>query len=335
MNTYHSFTSNRVLLATTLVAAMGVCPAISAHAADSDTSFPSHAIHLIVPFSAGGGTDILARLFAKSIALDLGQPVVVDNVAGAGGIIGAQQLARAPADGYTLMFGTPGTIQINPAIKPVQYDPYKDFAAVSQFSDSPMVLVVNDKTPWKSVSDVVQAARAKPASINFGSAGIGSISHLSAEMFEFLADVKMTHVPYRGTAPAITDLRAGLLQLQVENMPAVYELIKNGQIRALAVGTRQRSSFLPDLPTMEQAGVPGYVSTSWTGLFAPATTPPGVLKRLEQAAIAAAKEPDVLKALQELGAQPVGSDSAAFGTMLKTNQPLIDKTIKAAGLAKD
>ncbi|MBV7483379.1 tripartite tricarboxylate transporter substrate binding protein [Bordetella sp. BOR01] len=325
----------RALLATMLAAAASLCLATPTQAADSPLQFPTHPIHLVVPFSAGGGTDILARLFAKSISQTLGQPVVVDNIAGAGGIIGAQQVARAAADGYTLMFGTPGTVQINPAIKPVQYDPYKDFTPISQFSDSPMVLVVNGQTPWKSVPELIEAARAKPGSINYGSAGIGSISHLSAEMFEFLADVKMTHVPYRGTSQAITDLRAGVLQLEIENMPAVLELIKAGQVRALAVGADQRSPFLPDLPTMEQAGVPGYRSTSWTGLFAPAGTPPAVMERLELAAVAAARDPDILKALQELGTQAIGSRSAAFRSMLESSQPLIDKTVKAAGLATD
>ncbi|MGH8811310.1 MAG: Bug family tripartite tricarboxylate transporter substrate binding protein [Advenella sp.] len=305
----------------------------AAHSTDSATAFPTHALHLVVPFSAGGGTDILARLFAKSISQSLDQPVVVDNVAGAGGIIGAQQVARATADGYTLMFGTPGTVQINPAIKPVQYDPYKDFIPISQFSDSPMVLVVNKQTPWKTVPELIEAARTKPGSLNYGSAGIGSISHLSAEMFEFLTNIKMTHVPYRGTSQAITDLRAGILQLEIENMPAVLELIKAGQVRALAVGSDQRSPFLPDLPTLDQTGVSGYRSTSWTGLFTPAGTPPLVVERLEHAAVAAARDPDVLKALQDLGAQAVGSDSTAFRTMLKNNQPLIDKTIRAAGLA--
>ncbi|OWT61787.1 Bug family tripartite tricarboxylate transporter substrate binding protein [Candidimonas nitroreducens] len=318
------------VLACAAAACAGVLPARASVAAGH---FPDRPIHLVVPFSAGGGTDVLGRLLAKSIGHTLGQSVVVENVAGAGGIIGAQQVARAPADGYTLMVGTPGTIQINPAMKPVRYDPQKDFVAVSQFSDSPMVLIVNKDTPWHSVRDLIAAARAKPGGINFGSAGVGSIAHLSGEMFDFLAKVKMTHVPYRGTAQALTDLRSGVLQVEFENMPAVLGLIKSGQVRALAIGSAKRSRFLPDLPTMAEAGVPGYQSTSWTGLFAPAGTPPAVVQRLEQAVMAAAHDPAVDKALQGLGTEPVGNRSADFRDMLARDQHLIDRTIKAAGLA--
>jgi tripartite-type tricarboxylate transporter receptor subunit TctC len=324
----------RAALVSVLACAAALCTAaLPARASDAAGHFPDRAIHLVVPFSAGGGTDVLGRLLAKSVGRTLGQSVVVENVAGAGGIIGAQQVARAPADGYTLMVGTPGTIQINPAMKPVRYDPQKDFVAVSQFSDSPMVLIVNKDTPWHSVRDLIAAARAKPGAINFGSAGVGSIAHLSGEMFDFLAKVKMTHVPYRGTAQALTDLRSGVLQVEFENMPAVLGLIKSGQVRALAIGSAKRSRFLPDLPTMAEAGVPGYQSTSWTGLFAPAGTPAAVVTRLEQAVMAAARDPAVDKALQGLGTEPVGSRSADFRDMLARDQHLIDRTIKAAGLA--
>lgn len=308
--------------------------ALMASSAQAASSYPARPIHLVVPFSAGGGTDILARLFAKSASKTLGESVVVDNIDGAGGIIGALQVARAPADGYMLLFGTPGTVQINPAMKPVHYDPLKDFIAVSQFSDSAMVLVVNTKTPWHSTQDLINAARAKPGTINYGSAGVGSISHLSVAMFDYLAKVNMTHVPYRGTAPALTDLRAGRLQLEIENMPAVLGLIQTGQLRALAVGSAQPSPLLPGVPTLAQSGVPGYDSSSWTGVLAPAKTPPDVVAKLQHAVEVAAHDPDIIKTLKNLGAQPVGGTSDQFRTMLVQGQTLITETVKAAGLAQ-
>lgn len=297
------------------------------------TDFPTHPIRLVVPFAAGGGTDVLARVMANAMSQSLGRPVIVDNVTGAGGVIGALQVAHAPADGYTLIAGTPGSIQINPVMQPdLRYDPAKDFVPVSQFSDSPIVLVVNKDTPWTSVQQLIDAARSRPGAINFGSAGVGSFSHFSAEMFEMLAKVRLTHVPYRGTAPALTDLRGGSLQVQFENLPAVLGLVNDGQLRALATGSPTRSAFLPNLPTLAEAGVTGYESSSWTGLFAPAATPPVVLARIEQAVVAAAHAPAVVKTLHDLGAEPVGSTNAAFRAYLARRQALVEQTVKASGM---
>ncbi|HYF16531.1 MAG TPA: tripartite tricarboxylate transporter substrate binding protein [Ramlibacter sp.] len=296
-------------------------------------SFPNKPIRLVVPFAAGGGTDVLARLLAKALSSSLGQQVVVENVTGAGGVVGAQQVARATPDGYTLMIGTPGSILINPAMQPdLRYNADKDFVPVAQFSDSPIILVVNRDTPFRTVADLVAAARDKPGALNFGSAGVGSISHFSTEMFQMLAKVKMTHVPYRGTAPALTDLRAGTLQVQFENLPAIIGLIQEQQVRPLAIGSGRRSSLLPDVPTLIEAGVPGYESSSWTGLFAPAGTPADVLTRLERAVAEAVRDPATQKSLKDLGAEPVGNRSAEFRAFLGQRRPLVEQTVKAAGM---
>ena len=327
----------RKISAMVVCAAAALCATAAWPQATSDGDrYPTRTIRLIVPFAAGGGTDVLARLMAKAMGDDLKQPVIVENVAGAGGTIGAEQVARAKGDGYTLLIGTPGTIQINPAMQQnLRYHPQKDFVPISRFSDSPTVLVVNENTPYHSVQDLIDAARAKPGAINFGSAGVGSLAHFSAEMFQYLAKVRMTHVPYRGTSQAMTDLRSGTLQVEFENLPPVLELIKSNQLRALAIGSATRSSFLPDLPTLAEKGLPNYESTSWTGLFAPASTPPAIVARLERAAIAAAHNPEVLVSLKKLGTEPTGSTAAEFRIFLERRQPLVDIIVKASNMAAE
>jgi tripartite-type tricarboxylate transporter receptor subunit TctC len=192
--------------------------------------------------------------------------------------------------------------------------------------------VVNVDSPWKTVQDVVNAARARPGELNFGSAGVGSSTHLNTELFMLLANVRMTHIPYRGTAPAITDMRGGRLQLQLENLPAVQGLIKDNQIRAIAVGSPQRSRLMPDLPTVAESGVPGYESSSWTGLFAPAGTPANVVAQLERVVKQAAQSPSVASTLSNMGAEPVGSDSAEFRKFLDRNRSLVERTVQAANM---
>jgi tripartite-type tricarboxylate transporter receptor subunit TctC len=294
--------------------------------------FPSKPIRLVVPFSAGGGTDIMSRMLARAIGQRLNTAVVVENQGGAGGTIGANQVAAAAPDGYTLMAGTPGTIHINPAMQSgLRYKP-SDFIAISQFSDSSIVLVINKTLPYNSVADLLAAARAKPGSLNFGSAGPGSIADLSGELFASLAHIKMTHIPYRGTGQSLTALRSGFIQVLLENMPAVLGPIKGGEIKALGVGSAKRSSFLPDVPTIAEAGVPGYESSSWMGLFAPVATPPAIVDKLQRAAIDAAHDPEVMKMLHGLGAEAVGSESKQFQKDLDRRRVVIDRLVKSTNM---
>ena len=296
-------------------------------------AFPSRSIRLIVPFAAGGGTDILARLLAAGMSTRLGQQVVVENLTGAGGTIGAMQVARSTPDGHTLMIGTPGSILINPAMQPdLKYSAQNDFIPVSKFSESPVVLIANKDVPWTSAQEFLAAARAKPGSINYGSAGQGSIEHLSAEMFELLTKVQMVHVPYRGTAQSLTDLRSGAIQVIFENLPPVLKLIQAKEIKAFAMGSKDRSRFLPDLPTLSESVAPGYDSTSWTGLFAPTGTPAAVVSRLEKIAMEVARDPKVSAVVRELGGESVGSSAEELKTFLAQRRPVIEQIVKSSGM---
>jgi tripartite-type tricarboxylate transporter receptor subunit TctC len=313
-----------------LVAALAaVVSTAAAHAQDG--GYPSRPIRLIVPFAAGGGTDTLSRIFAQVISEQLKGTVVVENVGGAGGSIGTAQAAKAPADGYTLVSATP-SIAINPHIqKNVPYNVLRDFAPVAQITTSPVVLVVSKDVPVKSVDDLIALARQKPGAISYGSAGIGSFTFLAAELFKSLAKVDITHVPYRGTGPALIDLMAGRIQVQFENAPAVLGQIRNGELRAIAVGTTKPSAILPELPTIA-ATVPGYESSSWFGLLAPAATPRPVIDRLNAAINKGLDDPAIRKRLATLGVERVGGTSDAFGVYLKAKVEETDKIAKAAGL---
>lgn len=302
-------------------------------ASSAPGDYPTKPLRLIVPFGAGGGSDLLARTLAMALGESLKQTVIVENISGAGGTIGATQTAQASADGYTLMAGTPGPILINPAMQEgMRYDAKKDFVAVSQFSDSPVVLVVNNDLPVKSVQDLIDLAKKQPGRINYGSAGRGSIADLSAQLFNHLAGVELNHVPYRSGSQSLTDLRSGVIQVVFENLPPALNLIELGQVRVLGVGSTQPSRFLPAVPTIAQAGVPGYQSTSWLGLFAPANLPINVLSRLESAARSAVELPKVLDALKRLGADPVGSSSAAFELFLGQRREAIASLVQATGM---
>ena len=301
----------------------------------AQATFPSRTIRLVVPFAAGGGTDILARLLAVGMSTRLGQQVVVENLTGAGGTIGAMQVARSTPDGHTLMLGTPGSILVNPAMQSdLKYSAQNDFIPVSKFSDSPVVLIANKDVPWTSVQDFLAAARAKPGSINYGSAGQGSIEHLSAEMFELLTKVQMMHVPYRGTAQSLTDLRSGAIQVIFENLPPVLKLIQAKEVKAFAMGSKDRSRFLPDLPTLAESVAPGYDSTSWTGLFAPTGTPASVVSRLEKVVMEVARDPKVAATVRELGGESVGSSAEELKTFLAQRRPVIEQIVKSSGMKK-
>jgi tripartite-type tricarboxylate transporter receptor subunit TctC len=293
--------------------------------------YPSRPIRLIVPFAAGGGTDTLSRIFGQVLAEELKATVVVENVGGAGGSIGTGQGAKAAPDGYTLVTATP-SIAINPHIqKTVPYNVLRDFAPVVQITTSPVVLVVSKDFPVASVGDLIALARAKPGAISYGSAGIGSFAFLAAELFKALAGVDLTHIPYRGTGPALIDLIAGRIQVQFENAPAVLGQIRNGELKAIALGTAKSSAILPGVPTIA-ATVPGYEASSWLGLLAPAATPRPIIERLNDAINKALADAAIGKRLAALGVERVGGSPEDFGAYLKAKVEETDKVAKAAGL---
>ncbi|WP_439550838.1 Bug family tripartite tricarboxylate transporter substrate binding protein [Falsiroseomonas sp.] len=296
--------------------------------------WPSRPIRVIVPFTPGGGTDIMMRLVAQGLSNRLSQQVVVDNVAGAGGTIGAMQVVNAQPDGHTLLCGTPGSIAVNPVMQAgIRYHPLRDLAPVAQLTDSPIVLVTNKDFPVDSVAALIAMAKAQPGVINFGSAGPGSVAHLSGEMFCALAGVQITHVPYRGTSQSLLDLRAGRIQLLFENLPPVMEAISLGHVKALAVGTPQRSDLLPQLPTIAEAGVPGYVSSSYMGLLAPARTPPDIVRRLSEACAAVVQDADLAARLRGLGATPTPTTPDAFRGFIGERIADVTKPVEATGLS--
>ncbi len=251
---------------------------IAAGAAGAD--FPQRSVKIIVPFAPGGGTDLIARVLAEFMTKDLGQPVIIENKPGAGTIVGTAAAASSTADGYTLVMAT-FAHAVNPSINSkLPYDTFKAFAPVALVARSFNIVVVNPKMPFKTLADLIAYAKANPGQLNYGSFGIGTSAHLAGELFKTMAHVDLTHVPYKGSAPAITDLLGGQIQMMFTTVASVASYIEGGQLRALAVTSKQRSPAFPDLPTISEAGVPGYAAESWYGLYAPAGTPEGAVARL-------------------------------------------------------
>jgi tripartite-type tricarboxylate transporter receptor subunit TctC len=305
-------------------------------AAQAQAAYPSKPITIIVPFSAGGTTDILARVVGQFMSTDLGQPVVVDNRAGAGGNIGGQAAARATPDGYTIFMGTVGTHAINQALyKKMPFDPIKDFAPLSRVAMVPNLLVANPSQPYKNVKELIAYAKANPGKVNFGSSGAGSSIHLSGELFKQMAGVDMQHVPYRGSAPAVSDLLGGQISIMFDNMPSAIPHVKGGKLRPLAVTTAKRSPALPDVPTIAESGVPGYEATSWFGLLAPAGTPAPVIAKLNASILKALANPEVKKKLAEQGAEAAGEKPEQFAAFIVAETAKWGKVVKESGATAD
>lgn len=299
-------------------------------------AYPSKPITIIVPFAAGGTTDILARILGQYMAGAMGQTVVVDNRAGAGGNIGGQAAARAPADGYTLFMGTVGTHAINASLyKKMPFDPVKDFAPLTRVAMVPNVLVVNPSQPFKTVQELIAYAKANPGKVTCGSSGNGSSIHLSCELFKTMAKVDLLHVPYKGSAPAVNDLLGNQIAIMFDNLPSALQHIKAGNLRALGVTSAKRSPELPDVPTIAEAGVPGYEATSWFGMFAPAATPPAILTQLNAVIVKALNDPDVKKRFLEQGAEPHPEAPTQFAAFIKSESEKWGKVVKASGASLD
>lgn len=301
-------TSLKGILGVTAVA-MAASMALPAMA---QQAWPSKAVRIIVPFAPGGSTDLVARMVGQKLSTIWGQPVVIENRAGAGGNVGADLVAKSAADGYTLLMAS-GSITINPHIyKNMPFDTAKDLTPITNVASGPMLVVVQDASPYKNLKELIDFAKANPGKVNFGSAGVGSQVHLAAENFADAAGIDIAHVPYRGEAPAYADLVGKQIQMMVGNFAAASALLGNGRLRALAVTGKERSPQLPDIPTVSEAGLPGFENTGWFGLLAPAGTPASVISTVQADTAKVLAETDTKARLFVQGMAPVGNSSADF-----------------------
>lgn len=291
--------------------------------------FPDRSVTMIVPFAAGGSTDVVARIVAQKMSEDLGQQVIVQNVAGAGGNLGADNVARAAPDGYTILMGTVATHALNPLIlKSTPYDAEKDFAPISLLVVVPNVLVVNPELPAKSVQELIALLKADPDKYSYASSGNGTPLHLSGELFKSMAGVDMQHIPYKGAGPALNDVIGNQVPIMFDNLPSSSSHIKGGTLRALAVTTAERAPSFPDIPTVAESGIPGYETYTWNALFAPANTPADVISRLNASANKALTDPAVADRMKEFSATIVGSTPEELGAHVKAElakwKPVVD-----------
>ncbi|MCX7196977.1 MAG: tripartite tricarboxylate transporter substrate binding protein [Proteobacteria bacterium] len=319
-------------MSTALAAVLVAAAAATSASVAAQPAWPSKPVRMIVAFVPGGGTDIVARLLAPRFGEALGQTMVIDNRGGAGGNIGTEVAARAAPDGYTLLMGNVAPNAINVSLAPVPFDPVRDFAPISQVAITPNVLVVHPSLPVKTVKELLALARSKPGALAFPSAGNGTSSHLAGELLKNLARIDMLHVPYKGGGAALADLMGGQVQLMFATTPAAMPLVKAGRLRAVAVTTRVRSQALPELPTMIEAGVPGYEAATWYGLLAPAATPRGVIDRMHAETVKIIGTPDMREKLIAQGFEPVGSSPAEFAAYIQAQIETWAKVIRAAGL---
>ncbi len=296
------------------------------------TTYPNRPIKMIVGFGAGGGTDIVARIMAQKMAENIGQSIAVENRTGASGMIAAEDVAKSPPDGYTLMMGSQTTYAVAPHLyRKVTVDPAKDFAGVALTGASPLVLVVNPAFAARSVADVIAMAKANPGKINFGTGGVGTTPHMTAELFQFTTGIKMVHVAYRGEAPAINDLLGGQIPLMFANLSAVMGNIKGGTLRAIAVTSAKRSPSAPDIPTVAET-IPGFAAETWFGIVAPAGTPHDILSKLNVAARQALGDQDTKKRLADLGMTNGGSSPEELDAYIKTEIAKWSKVITEANI---
>ena len=327
----------RAILTTLSAAAIGLCCAIGASAAWAQgPAWPTRPLRFIVPFPPGGPLDITARLLAARMSESFGQPVLIDNRPGAGGSLGAELAARAAPDGHTLLMGALSTHAVNPYLYPkLGYDPVRDFAPVTLVANVPNILVVNPAVKADSVKALIALARAQPGSLAFGSGGSGSGGHLAGELLKSAAKIDITHVPYKGSAPAVADLIGGQISFMFDNLASALPQIKAGRLRALAVTTARRSSFVPELPTMQEAGVAGFDISTWFGVFAPAGVPAALIDRLHGEIVRILQLPETRERLAAFGAEPVGNTPAQFAAFIKAEQPKYQRIIRESGAKAD
>ncbi|MET0721705.1 MAG: tripartite tricarboxylate transporter substrate binding protein [Tardiphaga sp.] len=295
--------------------------------------FPERGVRIVVPFPAGGSNDVVARLLGTKLQELWGQPVVIDNRGGGGGNIGAESVARAAPDGYTLLLTAPGPLAVNQSLYPqLAFNPTQDFEGVALVASVQMVLAVHPGVKANTVAELIALAKAAPGKVNFGSSGYGSTNHLAGELLKTRAGIDIVHVPYRGAAPAMNDLIGGQIPMMFDNMPAIRPQVQGGTIRAIAVAGATRSPIFPEVPTMAEAGVPGFEASSWFGLVAPAKTPPEVIRTLIDAVGKVLKDPEVAKRLADVGAEPGTLSGTAFDAFLRSESAKWGEVVKTAGV---
>lgn len=311
--------------------AAGLCALFSTLAWSQ--AFPTRPLRFVVPFAPGGPADVSARTLSIKLAETLGQNIVIDNRPGGGGIVAAEIVARARPDGYSILLCSTSVLVVNPIVSPkIPYDPLRDFEPVSLISSSPYLLLTHANFPVTSVRELVSIAKAKPGALNFGSAGIGSTSHLVAEIFRSMAGIEMTHVPYKGSALAANDLIAGQLQVLFESVSSALPNVNSGRLRALGISTLKRFALTPQVPPISESGVPGYQAATWQGVCAPAGTPKNVLATLNRSVVDAARAPSTVQRYAALGAEAVGGTPEEFLAYVKAEIPRWAKAIRDSGV---
>ncbi len=315
------------LAAFSVIGVAALAPAAAQH-----TAYPAKAIRLVAPFPPGGTPDIQARMLGEKLSQRLGQPVVIDNRGGGGGIVGMEIVARAPADGYTIVSATVGAWAVTPHFSKLPYDTQKDFAPIIQIATTPGVLVVHPSVAAKTVKDLIALARQKPGALNYASGGMGGYSHVSAELFNSMTQVRLTGVQYKGAAPAMTEIIGGHTQVMFNTVITTLPHVKSGKLRALATTGSMRLPAMPDLPTIAEAGVPGYENSSWTALGAPARTPRAIIERLNREFAAVLQLPDIVEKHAAAGSLITGGTPEQFRDYLKSEFIKFGKLVKEAGL---
>lgn len=317
-----------------LLAALSIL-AIACGALAEEAAYPVRPVTMIVTFAAGGSSDVLARAVAQSMSHGLGQQIPVDNRPGAGGQIGAEMVAHAAPDGYTVLFGTNGTLGIGPALyKRLRYDPGHDLAPVGILHKLPLLLIVNPSIPAKNLQELIAYAGKNPGKLSFASAGVGSVSHLAGELFKEEAKIDILHVPYKGGGAAVPDLIAGRVAMMLETIPNALPLAKSGQMRAIAVTTKERSAAASDIPTLAESGLPGFDVSAWTGLFVPTGTPDSVIDRLNAETRKIASDPDYVDLVHTMGTNVASSSPQEFGGFVHDDIARWAKVIAHAGIQR-
>lgn len=320
-------------LALALPALVAATLSLTAYAT-AQSDFPTHPVSLVVPFAPGGSTDLVGRIVAEAMAQQLGQQVNVVNQAGAGGVLGATAVADATPDGYTILMGTIATHALSASLYATPpFDPSADFEPISLLVTVPNVLLINPEFPANSVEELIAKLKAEPETHAYASSGNGTPLHLSGELFKSMTETDMVHVPYQGSGPALVDALSGAVPIIFDNLPSASEHMKAGTLKPLAVTTLERSASFPDVPTMDEAGVPGYETNTWNALFAPAGTPPEVIARLNEAAVAAVSDPAVKQRLAEAGAVVVGSSAEELAAHVEAEVARWAPVIEAAGVS--